>query len=430
MTRRAYRTYIIFAVLSAVAAVCLLGCAAPFATGPKRSVEEHYEQAASYEEKAKAAADQKDLDERDRLNALAIQEYTAITRQAGRSKESLPAYLAIVRIYEYKEDYNKAIDNTRKLLKAFPTDPDHGTWEADYQRLRKLRDRKNSSAYSYQVLDALVKMTGRNREFSYAFAIILLTVVIKLALTPLTSLQFKAMKDQARVAPVIKRLQEEYKDDRQLLNQKIMEAYKEHNVNLMAGCLPLMAQLPVLWLMYRAIYSYEYQFSFGAFLWVRDLSVPDVALLALYAVSMFLTQKFMVLDPAQAKQQQMMTIFMTVLFVYWFWMYQWPAAFILYWLTLNILSTWQQLHLIRKHGVREIWRENAEMEKRYKEKAERKRLRQEAKVASANPGEESEIEPDEDEDVQDPEGADRIQPKRHVPRPQQKHRPKKGKKRK
>src|SRR5438132_3121310 len=114
------------------------------------------------------------------------------------------------------------------------------------------------------------------------------------------------------------------------------------------------------------IRMYEYQFRHGYFLWIgsalaqkypqwlaTSLAVPDVPLLLLYLVSMFLTSKLQppAADPQQAQQQKMMAYFMPVMFGFMTWRYAWPSAFTFYWLILNVISTWQQWHILRVVGA-------------------------------------------------------------------------------
>ncbi len=224
----------------------------------------------------------------------------------------------------------------------------------------------------YRVLDSLVKLTGSIPWFSYWFAIILITIIIKILITPLTKAQFKGMREMQRIQPLVKELQEKYKDDRKVLGEKMMELYKEHGVNPLAGCLPLLIQMPILITLYYTIRSYEFQFQNGSFLWIgwdklvhkfsvapsgrpiwftaENLSQPDLLLLLLYIVSMYISQRISVVDPAQAEQQKIMSIMMPVMFF--FIIGYLPSAFVLYWFVFNLLQTWQQYNVVHK-GLRE-----------------------------------------------------------------------------
>ncbi len=126
---------------------------------------------------------------------------------------------------------------------------------------------------------------------NYAFAIIIFTVVVKLLLLPLTFKQLKSQKDMQAVQPKIQELQKKYKNDKETLNVKTMELYKEHKINPMAGCLPLLVQMPILFGLFRALREpVEYVFASAgeqaavlaanatdvAFLWMPNLVEPDL----------------------------------------------------------------------------------------------------------------------------------------------------------
>lgn len=220
----------------------------------------------------------------------------------------------------------------------------------------------------YKIMDSLVALTGRVSWFSYWFAIILITVFVKVITTPLTKLQFKSMKEMQRLQPLVKDIQEKHKGDQRAIGEKIMSLYKEHGVNPLSGCLPLLIQMPILFTLYYTIRYYEFQFANGSFLWIgwepivhklsvplmgkpvwltaHDLSQPDLILLVLYTISMVISQKLSVVDPTQAEQQKMMMIMMPLMFF--FLIGYLPSAFVLYWFVYNLLQTWQQYHVI--HG--------------------------------------------------------------------------------
>lgn len=233
-------------------------------------------------------------------------------------------------------------------------------------------DEQNSGKILYKIMDALVAVTGRISWFSYWFGIILLTVIVKILITPLTKAQFNGMREMQRIQPLIKEVQEKYKGNQQVLGEKVMEIYKEHGVNPLAGCLPILIQMPILILVYTMIRYYEQQFAGGTFLWIgweplvhlfniplmgrpvwltaANLAQPDLILLVLYTISMVISQRISVVDPTQAEQQKMMSIMMPVMFF--FFIGYLPSAFVLYWLTFNILQTWQQYHII--HGAQPL----------------------------------------------------------------------------
>lgn len=102
------------------------------------------------------------------------------------------------------------------------------------------------------VLEFFQRVTG-----SYGIAIILLTVVVRVLLYPLSQKQMNSMASMQKIQPRLKVLQEKYANDKQKLNEEMMRLYKEHNVNPMAGCLPLLVQLPIMILLFRVLMNYE-----------------------------------------------------------------------------------------------------------------------------------------------------------------------------
>ncbi len=224
----------------------------------------------------------------------------------------------------------------------------------------------------YAIMNFLVNLTGAHKAFSYWFAIVLITIIVKLIITPLTKAQFKAMKEMQKISPLVKQIQEKYKGDQQTIGTKTMDLYKEHNINPFASCLPLLIQMPILLLLYRTILTYQFQFQKGTFLWIgstfahatsvtmpvgaggpvwvtaRNLAEPDLILVILYAISMYISTKLSNVDPTQAEQQKMMSIMMPIMFAVLFAGFQ--SAFLLYWLVFNILQTIQQYLILYKHG--------------------------------------------------------------------------------
>jgi YidC/Oxa1 family membrane protein insertase len=247
-----------------------------------------------------------------------------------------------------------------KLLAARPEAPE-GLLAALDDRI----DRRNSKHWQYQVIDVLVRLTGKNPSFSYALALILLAVLVKIGLWPLTIRQYASMREMQALQPLIKELQKKYQKAE--LQQKTMDLYKQHKVNPFAGCFTSLLQIPFLIMIFNAIRQYEIAFGRGHFLWIgspmshdaprlmgepilaRSLAHPDVPLLAMYAVTNYVTMKLTpATDPQQQQQQNTMAVMMSGLLFWMFLTYKWSSAFVLYWLALNIFSIWQQYHYVFK----------------------------------------------------------------------------------
>jgi YidC/Oxa1 family membrane protein insertase len=272
------------------------------------------------------------------------------------------------------QDKNAAIQSLQTLHNTFPDDP---TVMAEITRVGTALDNFNKTitprstpfhifgAGLYRVMDFMVNLTGR-QTWSYWLAILLISVLVKLALTPLSNKQYRSMKEMQKLQPYIKELQAKHKNDKEVLGKKTMELYKEHGINPMAGCTPLVFQLPIMYTLYYTIRLYQYQFSHGTFLWIGsplshmfpqylgiNLGQPDIPILLLYAASMYFTQKMTVtptMDAQQAETQKMMAIMTPFMTTYFFLTYHLSSAFILYYLIFNILSTAQQKYYLRKRA--------------------------------------------------------------------------------
>ena len=175
---------------------------------------------------------------------------------------------------------------------------------------------------------------------NYGVAIILLTVMIKLLFVPLQYKSYKSMKDMQLIQPKVAELQQKYKDDREKLNRELMRLYREHKVNPVGGCLPMLLQMPVFVALFNILYMTIDLRQAPFVLWVTDLSAPDpyYVLPILMGVSMVIQQKIMptTMDPTQAKIMLFLPAFMTLLFL------NFPSGLVLYWLTNNVVTITQQ----------------------------------------------------------------------------------------
>lgn len=209
---------------------------------------------------------------------------------------------------------------------------------------------------------------------SLGLAIIIFTVIVKIITYPLTKKQVKAMKEVQELQPHLKKMQEKYKKDPKELQRRMFEMYRQKGINPMSGCLPLLVQMPILILLYQAIIGIKNHFaaqgmlwlhnitnpSFAfpetGFLWVPTLLAPDMGLLILYGISMYITQRLTTppnVDPQQEQTQRMMAVMMPFMFTFFFRTF--PAAFILYWLMFNILTTVQQFMIMPELKERLKW---------------------------------------------------------------------------
>jgi len=180
---------------------------------------------------------------------------------------------------------------------------------------------------------------------SYGVAIILMTFVIKMLLYPLTAKQVKSMKAMQDLQPKMKALQEKYKDNPEKLQKEMATLYKETGVNPLAGCLPLIVQMPILIGIFYAIRDYQYV-NTPAFLWMTDLAQVDATYIlpVLSAATTYLQQKQTTTEINQ--QTKMMMIFMPLFIGYI--SITFPAGLVLYWVVSNIVQIAQQWWMSRK----------------------------------------------------------------------------------
>lgn len=194
-----------------------------------------------------------------------------------------------------------------------------------------------------KIINWLYELTAMVNLPNYGLAIILFTILLKLVLYPLTLKQMRSMYMMQQISPKIKEIQSKYKGkDPQKMQQKMMELYREHNVNPMAGCLPLLIQMPILIALFQALRAFVYaDQSHAAFLWIENLSVVnnELFLLPILAgVSTFIQSRMT--TSMEDQTQKIMLYTMPLMIVYF--TTQVPAGLALYWVTFNILGIVQQ----------------------------------------------------------------------------------------
>ncbi len=175
---------------------------------------------------------------------------------------------------------------------------------------------------------------------NWGVSIILLTLLIKIFFYPLSASSYRSMAQLKEVAPRLQSMKEKFGDDKQKMQQAMMELYKTEKINPLGGCLPILIQIPVFialyWVLLGAVDLRQAPF-FG---WITDLSVKDplYILPILMAASMFLQQKLnpKPTDPTQARLMMIMPIVFSIFFFFF------PAGLVLYWFINNVLSMLQQ----------------------------------------------------------------------------------------
>jgi YidC/Oxa1 family membrane protein insertase len=225
------------------------------------------------------------------------------------------------------------------------------------------------------------------------WTLVILAAIIRLVFWPLNTAQFKAFLAMQKVAPQLKRLQERYKDDKQRLQSETMALYREHKVNPFAGCWPMLVQYPVIISVYYVVLNHKALFDNQSWFWVGSafsrahsslvtapaaagqahavvtqqcigwcvfnrpifglsLATPDVILILLYALSMYLSVRYVSMpatDPQQAQTQRMMAVISPVMLGFFGLKYGWPSAMVLYWFAYNAFTMAQQFYLLRRY---------------------------------------------------------------------------------
>ena len=176
---------------------------------------------------------------------------------------------------------------------------------------------------------------------NWGVAIILLTLMVKAIFYKLSEKSYRSMARMRKVGPRLKALKERYGDDRQRMNQAMMELYKTEKINPMGGCLPLLIQMPVFIALYWALLESVELRQAPFIFWIKDLSVMDpyYILPIIMGISMVIQQKLSptpMADPVQAKMMMALPLVFTVFFAFF------PSGLVLYWVANNILTITQQ----------------------------------------------------------------------------------------
>lgn len=199
---------------------------------------------------------------------------------------------------------------------------------------------------------------------SYGWAIVFLTLAVKTALMPLTFQSIKSSLDMQRIQPKIKELQQKYKDKPEVLNKKMMEFYKENKFNPLGGCLPILVQLPVFIALYSTFVSDGFKKMASAsgpsFLFITDLTqstifdkatnvahYDNILLVAIFGITMFISQKMMITNPDDPMQKQMLYM-MPVMITVMFFFVPVPSGALLYMVVSNLIGIGQNVFVLNK----------------------------------------------------------------------------------
>ena len=195
-------------------------------------------------------------------------------------------------------------------------------------------------------------------------SLVILALLFRAVFWGLNAKQFKSMMAMQKIAPEIKKLQEKYKGDQPKLQAETMALYKAHGANPLTGCIPLLIQYPFIISVFYMVNQNKGIYEGQHFAWIgsalstqfphifaTSLAHPDVVLLVLYALSMYISVRFGSMpatDPQQAQTQKIMAIMSPLMLGFLGYKYGWPSAMVLYWFSSNIFQMAQQFYMLRR----------------------------------------------------------------------------------
>jgi YidC/Oxa1 family membrane protein insertase len=227
----------------------------------------------------------------------------------------------------------------------------------------------------FHVIDWLAKFfAGLGLTANFGLAILATTVLVKAVFFPLASKSYESMAKMKMMQPEMEKLRERYKDDKMKQQQELMELYKKQKINPMAGCLPMLLQIPVFFALYKVLFVTIDMRHAPFYGWIKDLSAPDpTSLFNLFGLLPFAVPEFlhiglwpilmgitmwvqMQLNPQQPDPtQQMIFNWMPVMFT--FMLASFPVGLVIYWAWNNVLSLMQQYYISRKNGAEiHLWK--------------------------------------------------------------------------
>lgn len=261
-------------------------------------------------------------------------------------------YTAWTQLKQISRRTISASGEEKKLLEAKITD------------IAQKMDKANETGIAYKIMNGLVTVCGGNSEVSPVIAIFVIAIFVAVIMWPLQLKQYKSFKELAKYQPEIKKIQERYKEDPLLMQQKMSEFNKQHGVNPMQGCVMIIPQMLIFFAMFQLIQSYQFHFTDAHFLWINPavgaaslkwpyplsgalahhLGELDILLLFLYALAQFLQSKLLPAptDPTQAEVQKAMTTFMPVTYFLFMLQSQVSSAFVLYYFVSTLFGMLRQ----------------------------------------------------------------------------------------
>lgn len=218
-------------------------------------------------------------------------------------------------------------------------------------------------------LEEIFELTKAIGFPSYAVAIIVIAVIIRVALMPLNINQMRSSIAMQQIQPMLREIRERYADKPEVMNQKVMQLYQDYNINPLAGCLPMLIQLPIMIGLYNGLRAFiPAEPEFYSFFWIKDLSQVDgtYIMVVLVALSTFL-QSYIITGKPTEPMQKYMVIAMPLMMA---WMATtFPAFLCVYWLAVTVVGIIQQL-IINKPMKAKLEKRAAELAEEQRQKIE------------------------------------------------------------
>ena len=233
-----------------------------------------------------------------------------------------------------------------------------------------------------QFIAALYELTAGIGFPSYALAIIFLGIIVRILLLPLTIIQMKSMLGMQEIQPELADLQKKYANNREKLSEEMMKLYQEYNVKPAAGCLPILIQMPILYVLFYTIRNYDFTTD-ASFFWIDSLNNNDPyhILAIILGLVMFLQQKLAMssttMDPDNPANMSMKMMMYVMPVMMGFMAFNFPSGLCIYWITTSAFMIFQQMFMnrLRKKELekRKEAREKRIAEREAEKKAEQKR---------------------------------------------------------
>jgi len=191
---------------------------------------------------------------------------------------------------------------------------------------------------------------------SYALAIFLLTLLIRVVLYPLNNKQLTSTKKMQEIQPKLKEIQKKYKNNPEKANQEVIKVYKENKVNPMAGCLPLLIQMPIIIALFQALRQFEYTDLGATFFWIPHLKNPDPLMIlpVVVGIATYFQSKVSMANTEnnpQAAATQKTMLYVMPLMIGWM-STKFPAGLCLYWIFYSLTGIIQQIFVNRRPTLR------------------------------------------------------------------------------